>query len=323
MRVRTPWPECGSHQCWTVALGELPAGGAQEMLARERRPGDRQRHPVLQLVAEAVGAARLIEGRARPDAAGERLIEQPAVQHDVHGAVGRLHLDGAEHVIPFLRPPRPAPRRDRRCDSARSRRRPRPGSPPRRGRRRSPSRRCGARSICGLQRRAGIEPRAGPLGERRVAGERGGLVQPAVAPEEFACGRRSIAAAARRDRRRRPATRIRDSRDCAPTSRRFPRSISVTTIGAEAPREVPSTHSDIGRDRQPPVPLRIVAHRQPRDLDRIRQRHVLQQLERDAVRVMLEAAVALAVARDIGRGLRRGSAAPSGVQTSPLSSSRR
>ena len=63
----------------------------------------RQRHAVLQLVAKAVGAARLIERRARPDAAGERLVEQPAVQHDVHGPVGRLHLDCPEQRLPVVR----------------------------------------------------------------------------------------------------------------------------------------------------------------------------------------------------------------------------
>ena len=50
-----------------VAFDELPGGGAQDMLARQVGLGDHQRHDVLQLVAEAVGAARLIEGRARPE----------------------------------------------------------------------------------------------------------------------------------------------------------------------------------------------------------------------------------------------------------------
>ena len=83
-----------------VALDELPRRGAQQVLARHRRPRGDQRHAVLQLVAEAVGAARLIERRAGPDAAGQRLIQQPAVQHDVHRTVGRLHLDRAEDVVP-------------------------------------------------------------------------------------------------------------------------------------------------------------------------------------------------------------------------------
>ena len=84
MRVRTPWPGRRQPPMLDIALDELPPRRAQDVLAGHLGPGDRERHDVLQLVAEAVGAARLIEGRARPDAAGERLIEQPAVQHDVH-----------------------------------------------------------------------------------------------------------------------------------------------------------------------------------------------------------------------------------------------
>ena len=73
--------------------------------------------------------------------------------------------------------------------------------------------------------------------------------------------------------------------------------------GADAAREVPSTHSTYAviesrRDRP-----RLIADLQPGNLDRVFERHVLQQLERDAVRGVLETAVALAVPNDIGRGL--------------------
>ena len=85
-----------------VALDELPRRRAQQVRARHRRPRCDERHAVLQLVAEAIGAARLVECRASPDAAGQRLIQQPAVQHDVHRPVGRLHLDRAEDSVPVL-----------------------------------------------------------------------------------------------------------------------------------------------------------------------------------------------------------------------------
>src|SRR2546425_13066762 len=42
---------------------------------------------------------------------------------------------------------------------------------------------------------------------------------------------------------------------------------------------------------------------QPRDLDRIIERHVLEKIERDTVCGVLEPAVSLAVPRDIGRNL--------------------
>ena len=102
-----------------VAFDELPGGGAQEMAPRLVRRGEGQRHAVLKLVAEAVGAARLIEGGARQDAAGERLIEQPAVQHDVHGAVGRLDLDRARAMLSQCSSPRRERRRDRPRGSGR------------------------------------------------------------------------------------------------------------------------------------------------------------------------------------------------------------
>ena len=63
---------------------------------------DHQRHHVLELIAKAVRAARLIKRRSRPDAAGQRLVEQPAVEHDVHAAIRRLDLHRAENVVPGL-----------------------------------------------------------------------------------------------------------------------------------------------------------------------------------------------------------------------------
>ena len=83
-----------------IAFDELPGRGAQEMLARQRRSRQGERHSVLELIAETVSAARLIERRSRPHAAGERLIEHPAIQHDVHGTVRRFHLNRAEHIVP-------------------------------------------------------------------------------------------------------------------------------------------------------------------------------------------------------------------------------
>ena len=65
-------------------------------------PRECQGHAVLQLVAEAVGAACLIEAGPRPDAAGQRLVEQPAVQHDVHGPVRRADLHRASSVAPVV-----------------------------------------------------------------------------------------------------------------------------------------------------------------------------------------------------------------------------
>src|SRR4051812_44640441 len=85
-----------------IALGELTAGDPDKMLARQGRPDRGERHSVLELIAKSVGAARLVEARTRPEPAGDRLIEQPAVEHDVDRTVGRLDLDGTEQSFPLL-----------------------------------------------------------------------------------------------------------------------------------------------------------------------------------------------------------------------------
>src|ERR1035437_2729038 len=63
-----------------VTLDKLPRRRAQQVLARHHRARGGESHAVLQLVTEAIGAARLVEGGSRPDAARNRLVEQPAVQ---------------------------------------------------------------------------------------------------------------------------------------------------------------------------------------------------------------------------------------------------
>ena len=66
-----------------IALAELTRRAQQQMLAHQLRLGMDERHRVLQLIAETEGAARLIESAARPHAARQRLIEQPAIGQDI------------------------------------------------------------------------------------------------------------------------------------------------------------------------------------------------------------------------------------------------
>ena len=112
--MRTPWPERRKPPMLDVALDELPRGRAQQMFARHLRLRHAERHHVLELIAKAVRAAGLVERRARPDAAGERLVEQPAVEQNVHRAIGRLHLNRAEDVVPDAGRRAARPRRGRR-----------------------------------------------------------------------------------------------------------------------------------------------------------------------------------------------------------------
>src|SRR5262245_21270332 len=84
-----------------VALLELPRRRAQQVLARQLGPAVNQGHDVLELVAKAVGAARLIIRRARPEPATQRLVQQPAIDEQIERAVGRRDLDGAEYLVPL------------------------------------------------------------------------------------------------------------------------------------------------------------------------------------------------------------------------------
>jgi hypothetical protein len=85
-----------------VALDELPAGAQQQLLAQQLRLAVHQRHRVLQLIAEAESAAGLVVAAARPQATGDRLVQQPAVGQQVQGTVRRLDLDRAERAAPVL-----------------------------------------------------------------------------------------------------------------------------------------------------------------------------------------------------------------------------
>ncbi len=219
--MRTPWPDGGSHQCCTSPSTNCRAAARSRCSRVSRRLRHRERHHVLQLVAEAVGAARLVERRARPDPAGQRLVEQPAVQQDVHRPIRRLHLHRAEDVVPVLG----HRAQDRVEIGAAVARRPRPAprlaSPPRRGRRRSrPRRSARARSAPAARRRDR---------DRRRRGWRAAPGQPAR-PGDRACrcgrgtpsGRPSRTPAGRRGRRTPRDRRTRCSRGCARASRRCP-----------------------------------------------------------------------------------------------------
>ena len=156
-----------------VAFDELAARAQQQVLAQQRRLRVHQRHRVLQLVAEAEGAARLVVAAARPHAAGERLVQQPAVGQHVERRVGRAHLHRAERVAPVLRAPRRAPRAPRRRrGSAAPAGRPRRCCGPCRGGRRSRATRPGVQLDRHLDRGARIERRADPARQARAAERR-------------------------------------------------------------------------------------------------------------------------------------------------------
>ena len=107
-----------------VALHELAAGAAKQLLAQQRGLGVDERHRVLQLVAEAEGAARLVVAAARPHAARQGLVEEPAVGQHVERRVRRFHLHRAERALQCACTASSAPRAAagprKRCTSAAS-----------------------------------------------------------------------------------------------------------------------------------------------------------------------------------------------------------
>ena len=83
-----------------IAFTELPRSGIQDLPAGKRGFVQHESQRVLQLVAEAEGAACLVEGGAGHDAAAEALIRQPGVDEIVHPAIRSRYLQPAGEVPP-------------------------------------------------------------------------------------------------------------------------------------------------------------------------------------------------------------------------------
>ncbi len=183
IRVRMPWPPGGNHQCCTSPSTNWRAGGAQQMFAGEVGAAHAQRHHVLQLVAETVGAAGLVIGRARPQPAASDLVQQPVVEQDVHRAIGRAHLHGVEHVVPLRGDCRPARRRYRSRDISRS--------APARPLHRAASPSMNTMSICvsGGKLDARLQGAAGIQSGTEAARQRGAAVQVRAAERRCRAGR--------------------------------------------------------------------------------------------------------------------------------------
>src|SRR5207302_8196821 len=70
-----------------VAFAKLSRRRPAELLARDVPGRHGQRHDVLELVAKAIRAARLIEAGTAPHPAGASLIEQQAIRHEAEGSI--------------------------------------------------------------------------------------------------------------------------------------------------------------------------------------------------------------------------------------------
>src|SRR5713101_427326 len=85
-----------------IAFDKLPRGRSQDVAACNLGRGMHEGHYVLQLVTEAVSAARVIKGRAAPNPATESLIKQPAIEQKIRRKLRRFHFDRAQEAVPPL-----------------------------------------------------------------------------------------------------------------------------------------------------------------------------------------------------------------------------
>ena len=81
---------------------KLPSRGAQDVRARHLRLRIHECHHVLQLVAESVRASALIDRRARPHPAGERLVQRPSVDDGIEERLRRTYRHYTESLLPDL-----------------------------------------------------------------------------------------------------------------------------------------------------------------------------------------------------------------------------
>src|SRR5215813_183363 len=284
-----------------IPLPKLARRRGQNLGARRRAQSDCQREDVLQLITETERSSRLVKSGAPPDPAGEGLIEKPAVEHQIHRAVGRRDLQGSEHVFPSATHFRERGGQVRRAIAL--------DQPAPRGLvRRSPEQEkdldllSGREADGALQSRGGIQARPRPAGERDSRRERGGRFEISVSAEELspiARPRRGAASSAHEEiGERRPAKLLvpriaREESAGAGVAAADDERRGGTALCAEYPFRVE-------KNRERSSLVRSILDREPRDLDRIFQRHELEQVERDAPTVVLESTVALAVPDHVG-----------------------
>src|SRR5262245_28166577 len=84
-----------------VSFLELVCGRTKKMFAQQNRTGVDKGHGVLKLIPESERTSRLVESRAGPKAATDRLIEQPAISQNIQGGMRRFDLNRAERPRPM------------------------------------------------------------------------------------------------------------------------------------------------------------------------------------------------------------------------------
>ena len=85
-----------------VTLLELARRRPNDLRSRLRWSAIDEGHHILQLIAKPVRSAGLIKSGASPNAAGQDLIDKPAIEHEVDAQIGRCHMQGVQAVVPVL-----------------------------------------------------------------------------------------------------------------------------------------------------------------------------------------------------------------------------
>ena len=282
-----------------IAFAELPRGGPQQMRADKIGPCHCERQHVLELVTESVRTSALVERGAAPDATRERLIQQPAVEQQVHRRVRRCHLHCAQYPVPqFLDFAQRRTNVD--CTVAFDER----SGIVSVGTFAEQEQHLGTFSRIELHRRlqggTGIQPRAGAPRQYLPALKRRGVIEARVAAQELepVAGPRRLAPAQIGKRNtireiRVPGVSCKQGAGCG------------VELGDHMWRRNASRNSQhplrIGCDGKSPRSVRKIFENQARDLYRVAHRHELKQIQCDAIRRVLEPAVPLAVADDISR----------------------
>jgi hypothetical protein len=68
-----------------IAFEKLPGCRSQDMSARQLRSGMHESQRVLKLIPKPERPAGLKHRRPRPEAAAQRLVWEPAIQHEIGG----------------------------------------------------------------------------------------------------------------------------------------------------------------------------------------------------------------------------------------------
>src|ERR1051326_8776588 len=84
-----------------ITFEKLSRRGAQKMFPRDCGPGYGQRHAVLELISKSIGPTCLVKRGTCPGSTCEGLIQEPAVEHDIHATVGCADLNRAKQLLPI------------------------------------------------------------------------------------------------------------------------------------------------------------------------------------------------------------------------------